>query len=174
MADSDITKDALTRSFKELIRVYPFEKITVGMICEGCSMNRKSFYYHFKDKHELVFRMFLVEFMDCHKERGSYSKRELIYELCIYLESNRDLYRKVFKYEGQNCFAQCLASAIKPYFEEWDVRFFEGNADRRFFGEIMSQAFVGSLRQWLLSGGHIPPEKFVCFLESAAPGLCKD
>lgn len=174
MADSDITKDALTRSFKELMRVYPFKKITVGMICEGCSMNRKSFYYHFKDKHELVFRIFLVEFMDCHKEGQVGSRRDLICELCMYLEANRDFYRKVFKYEGQNCFAHCLASAVEPYFVERAVVFFESDTDRRFFGEIMSQAFVGSLRRWVLSGEDISPERFVYFLESAAPGLCKN
>ena len=50
MADSNITKNALAASLKNLMREKPFEKISVSDICEACGMNRKSFYYHFKDK----------------------------------------------------------------------------------------------------------------------------
>ena len=51
MADSNITKRALATSLKELMVEQPFEKINVAQICERCNMNRKSFYYHFKDKY---------------------------------------------------------------------------------------------------------------------------
>lgn len=54
MADSNITKRALATSLKELMVEQPFDKINVAQICERCNMNRKSFYYHFKDKYDLV------------------------------------------------------------------------------------------------------------------------
>ena len=54
MADSNITKNALATSLKKLMREKPFEKISVSDICDDCGMNRKSFYYHFKDKYDLV------------------------------------------------------------------------------------------------------------------------
>ena len=38
---------------KALMEERPFAKISVGDICERCGMNRKSFYYHFKDKYDL-------------------------------------------------------------------------------------------------------------------------
>ena len=47
MADSNITKRALAAALKELVEDMPFDKITVGLICDKCDMNRKSFYYHF-------------------------------------------------------------------------------------------------------------------------------
>lgn len=50
MADSNITKRALATSLKELMLEQPFDKINVAQICARCNMNRKSFYYHFKDK----------------------------------------------------------------------------------------------------------------------------
>jgi len=49
LADSTLTKKALASALKELMQEVPFEKINVGQICEKCDMNRKSFYYHFKD-----------------------------------------------------------------------------------------------------------------------------
>ena len=53
MADSNITKKALASALKELMETVPFSKISIGDICEKCDMNRKSFYYHFKDKYDL-------------------------------------------------------------------------------------------------------------------------
>ena len=50
MPDSNITKRALASSLKRLMETKPFAKISVGDICAACEMNRKSFYYHFKDK----------------------------------------------------------------------------------------------------------------------------
>ena len=49
LADSNITKRALASAMKELMASVPFSKISVGDICEKCEMNRKSFYYHFRD-----------------------------------------------------------------------------------------------------------------------------
>ena len=54
MPDANITKSALASSMKRLMKEKPFTKISVIDICEGCGMNRKSFYYHFKDKYDLV------------------------------------------------------------------------------------------------------------------------
>lgn len=54
MAASNITKRALATALWELMKEVPFDKIQVANICERCGMNRKSFYYHFKDKYDLV------------------------------------------------------------------------------------------------------------------------
>ena len=63
MADSNITKLALSNALKELLEEQSFEKISVSDICERCGMNRKSFYYHFKDKYDLVNWIFDTEFI---------------------------------------------------------------------------------------------------------------
>ena len=70
MADSNITKNALAVSMKKLMEKKPFSKISVGDICEDCGMNRKSFYYHFRDKYDLVNWIFYVDFI----ERMDYEK----------------------------------------------------------------------------------------------------
>ena len=63
MADSNATKNALAASMKKLMRKKPFEKISVSDICEDCGINRKSFYYHFRDKYDLVNWIFYVGFI---------------------------------------------------------------------------------------------------------------
>ena len=63
MSDSNFTKNALAQSMKNLMRVRPFEKISVSDICVACGINRKSFYYHFRDKYDLVNCIFYVGFI---------------------------------------------------------------------------------------------------------------
>ena len=46
---ADHTKRALCTALKELMEEEPFQKISVADICARCDMNRKSFYYHFRD-----------------------------------------------------------------------------------------------------------------------------
>lgn len=53
MADPHITKWALAVSLKELMVERPFDRINVAQTCARCTTNRKSFYYHFKDNHDL-------------------------------------------------------------------------------------------------------------------------
>ena len=40
-----------------------FAKISISDLCEECGLNRKSFYYHFKDKYDLVNWIFYVDFL---------------------------------------------------------------------------------------------------------------
>ena len=43
------TKQAMADSLKRYMEVKSLSKITISAICEDCGINRKTFYYHFKD-----------------------------------------------------------------------------------------------------------------------------
>ena len=101
MADSNITKHALAEALKGLMAEMPFEKINVSQICERCGMNRKSFYYHFKDKYDLVNWIFDTEFISLIRDenlenvRTRYKERwAFIEKTCRYFYENHDFYRK--------------------------------------------------------------------------------
>ena len=64
MSEANVTKNALAASMKKLMRMRPFEKISVSDICNDCGINRKSFYYHFRDKYDLVNWIFYVGFIE--------------------------------------------------------------------------------------------------------------
>lgn len=81
LADSNITKRALASSLKELMETEPFSKIGVSDICEACEMNRKSFYYHFKDKYDLVNWIYYTECVTSLKEK-EYQPDGICWRIC--------------------------------------------------------------------------------------------
>lgn len=46
---SSLTKKAIRGCFLRLLEQYPLSEISVRMIAEECGINRKSFYYHYRD-----------------------------------------------------------------------------------------------------------------------------
>ena len=54
-------KRALAIALKELMREKPLVKISIADIVGRCGMNRQSFYYHFRDKYDLVNWIFYTE-----------------------------------------------------------------------------------------------------------------
>ena len=125
MADSNITKQALSNALKELLEEQSFEKISVSDICERCHMNRKSFYYHFKDKYDLVNWIFDTEFVEVNQTNAMYAQNESfafddrwknIEIICDYFYENRSFYRRVLKVDGQNSFVSHFREFIRPLF----------------------------------------------------------
>jgi len=105
LADSNITKKALATSLKNLMEEKPFEKISIADICERCDMNRKSFYYHFKDKYDLVNWIFDTEFIAVARKKNYGNAGEILGDICEYFHENRSFYRKALSIQGQNSFS---------------------------------------------------------------------
>ena len=113
MADSNITKRALAAALKSLLAERPFAKVSVREICEACGMSRKSFYYHFKDKYELLNWIFETEFVArVQQTQGERNAWELLNDLCCYFYDNRDFYRRAFAVQGQNSFRDYFREVI--------------------------------------------------------------
>lgn len=54
MSNSDFTKFMIARGLKQLLETKSFTDITIGDIVRHCKMSRNTFYYHFKDKYDVI------------------------------------------------------------------------------------------------------------------------
>ena len=64
MAKAEQTKRTLASAMKKLLAQMPYEKVSVSMIAEEAGMNRKSFYYHFTGKSDLINWILDTEFRE--------------------------------------------------------------------------------------------------------------
>ena len=54
------TKELIYKTFLELLRQKPFDKITVRDIVEKANVNRNTFYYYYSDMYEMLEEIFTV------------------------------------------------------------------------------------------------------------------
>ena len=167
MADSNITKRALATALRELMEEVPFDKIQVAHICERCDMNRKSFYYHFKDKYDLlnwIFDTEIITILQGYSGEEKIEERvEVIHDVSNYFYENRDFYRKALKIQGQNSFSEHFREYIVPFMKNRLAYIVEDKVDD-FTLNFFTDAAVCALERWLLDKNCMPPDEFVAKL----------
>ena len=158
MADSNITKRALALAMKELMKTTPFSKISVGDICEKCEMNRKSFYYHFKDKYDLINWIYSTEFISNIQDKIYDSEWDFIEDTCI---------------EGQNSFFEYFRDVLKAIVNEYLRSLFMECKDSEFYTTFLTDAFITSIVRWLTDRNCMPAEEYVTLLKSCIEDFAK-
>ena len=174
MAYSTITKTAMADAMKTLMEEKPFSKISVGDICDQCGMNRKTFYYHFKDKYDLVNWIFQTEFLEMLKVQDYSSGWQLLSDICAYFYSERSFYTNALQVEGQNAFRDYFAESIGsilPIIMRDQLR---PEEDSRFFVQFLTDAIQAAILRWLKQVPVLPPDVFMQKLENVVNILKKE
>ena len=171
LADSNITKRALASALKELMESQPFSKISVGDICEKCEMNRKSFYYHFKDKYDLVNWIYQTEFVAVSRQKEYSTGWDLLEDLCAYFYESRSFYRKTFSVTGQNSFSDYFRDVVVLILTDDMQEIFGKDDPIDFFVDFYADAFVCAIKRWLSKKDCMPAEKFSGLLKKCLLGI---
>lgn len=168
----------MASALKELMEEIPFEKISVSHICERCNMNRKSFYYHFKDKYDLVNWIFDIDFISFITQENSTERWELFEVLINYFFDNRSFYRKVLKVKGQNSFSEHFRELAHPIIRKRLNDIVDASINHDFMVCILADTCICAIERWLSDKTCMPPEQFVQIIrtltESIAVALYKE
>ena len=173
MADSNMTKKALASALKELMKTVPFSKISIGDICDMCEMNRKSVYYHFKDKYDLINWIYTSEFIVRIQNRIYDSEWDLLEDMCIYFYDNRDFYRKALQIEGQNSFYDYFREILKILLTDYIKDVFDECKNADFYVTFYADAFVASIVRWLTDKNCKKPDEYTVLLKSCLIDFAK-
>lgn len=166
MQDSNATKRALGQTMKDLMSREPFAKISVGDICTTCGMSRKSFYYHFRDKYDLVNWIFSTEFLQAIHPEGYSNAWELLADMCTYFYEEQSFYRCALQITGQNSFREYFMETVTPLVSLFTTDIFKGVDHAAFYLTFISDGVLMSILRWLTEGAQIPPEEYLHQLRS--------
>lgn len=171
MSDSYITKRALAEAMKELMLKHPMEKIKISDIVELCNMTRQSFYYHFKDKYDLVNWIFYTEFVENIQNMIEKSGWLLIEKMCMYFFENRQFYVNALKVRGQNSFSEYFNEVMHPIIYSQFEDIFKDDKNTEFYATFFADAIRVAITRWLQEEIKITPEEFVRMIKMAVTGL---
>ena len=102
MSDSLITKRAIATSIKELMRKKSFPKISVSDIVQNCGINRQTFYYHFKDKYDLVNWIYYDEVVAVIRSKRFDDWNEIVLAILTSMNREQHFYKNVLNNIEQN------------------------------------------------------------------------
>ena len=168
MAESGVTKKVLAYALKDLMRQRPLNKITVGDICDACDMNRKSFYYHFRDKYDLVNWIFYTEFFgEYQQHEGEWEPVDALLRCCEFFQKNMPFYRAALKQTGQNSFYEYLGDVLRPLIVNRLKPHFPHDPHFDFYVQLFVNTYRDAVARWVLDGCAIDARTFVNMLYRA-------
>lgn len=90
-------KEHLYRGFNELIKVKPYQEITISEIVKHSNVNRNTFYYHFSDLNSFLRSFFKDEFADNIQSLVKENKLREAYQIIIeYTKTHKELLKESF------------------------------------------------------------------------------
>lgn len=161
------TKQAMAASLKRHMETKPLSKITISAICNDCGINRKTFYYHFKDIYDLLKWTVEAESLEVIKRLDvmvDYEK--IIHTIMDYVDDNRRFLVHAYSAIGKNGFEQFFHSR----FRDVSMEIIEAIAQshhanvpkeyKDFLCRFYSNALYGLLVTWFQERNHLDRERF--------------
>jgi Transcriptional regulator len=166
MSNANITKVAIASAIKQLMEKTPFDRITTTDIIDKCGISRKTFYYHFQDKYDVVNWIFMVEIVDGILECTTPENwMEGSFKLCRYIKENKSFYKNAVNASGQNCFIQFLHKLTELQLDKLCGDALEKQLltkdDYKFLVEYYYNAFIGVFIPWVKHDLQESPELMV-------------
>ncbi len=164
MALRDRTRQLFADTLKDMMKQMPLEKVRVGELCRLCGAERRSFYYHFRDKYDLVAWIYLQDYhASVPKTAGGYTLEQHIVQMLRRMRDKEQFYRKAFSDSSQNSIEQYIYEKFVEQGEEI-VRSYTGNSSlsQNDLYDIKSYSFacIGHTREWLNGKSEYSPEEF--------------
>lgn len=165
MSDSNITKIAFANTLKDLMTKKSFSKISVSDIVDACGLTRQAFYYHFKDKYDLMNWIYYTEtarFMSNYDTVEHWT--DGLKELCRYMRENKVFYINALNTTGQDSFPEYLHKYITDISIAVIESMLNDDFDHKKWGftvDFFSTAFVGLIVKWANNGMRENPDDYV-------------
>lgn len=174
MSTSEFTKRMIAQGMKTLLETNSFEDISVGDLAKQCHISRNTFYYHFKDKYDIISWIFYSEITPIIGEASIENWSDGLLRLCRYMQQNKDFYIKVLHVQGQNSFTEGL---MEFYGNLVQNLLLNAKADQilsreqiRVVSHFYAFGLTGVLLDWAKEGMERDPEPVIAMLQELLSG----
>lgn len=167
------TKAMFAHMLEVMMQDIPLSQVRVAQLCARCKVERRVFYYHFRDKYDLVAWMFEQDYAVAASEYMPYSE-ELYAEAHRRIWEHRDFYRRAFEEDAQNSIGRYLLQFSIEANEAVLKRYLAVRTlppDRAFEARHFAHGNVGCLVEWLRGTINATPEQLASWMFSCIPSV---
>lgn len=162
------TKVLLAQSLEELLVQENLRRIGVSRLCEYCGISRKSFYYHFRDKEDLINWIFLRDLRALGLELEQDSDGEVLWEnlerMCICFRQKQGFYRKVLPMKEPNAPQEYLRQYLWPEVQAY-LSCKVGAQIDPICVDFFAEGVVSTIQRWLTDRNGVSPQRFVSVMK---------
>ncbi|MGG3942097.1 TetR/AcrR family transcriptional regulator [Peribacillus psychrosaccharolyticus] len=169
--DVQSAKDKLILSFRQLVIIKEFEKLTVAEICEKANVSRKTFYTHFKDKNDIIEQIVLHSISQPFKEmRMLYTLHDLPSTLLMEwlyqrIYEDKEFYANISSFTGQNSLQEFVlkhtTEMLETILESVDM----SEVDKEYTVYFYAASHTLLLIKWICDGMIVSPKKMAGFYD---------
>ncbi len=165
------TKIWIADTMKKIMEKKPIEKIRVTEICREAEIERPTFYYHFKDKYDLVAWVFfhnafetdVISITSAAKSMNQMKKDFIFYKRAYEDSSQNPLWQYMLEY-----FVDRYANEAKRILET-DIL----DTQTAYSIRLYSYGTIGMTREWLLTDNITPAETVVEMMFNSMPEVLR-
>lgn len=164
------TKKAFENSLTELSKQFPFNKITVKMLCDKAELSRNAFYFHYKDINDLLRSIeedVVEEIVALLKTIEQVDFPENVFvsveSLINIFDERRDTVLMLFDKNYSVSFTTKVSKIYSDFNYRYFCRFHSNDKKIKydFFYMFLSSGFYGIIRHWLENPGLMTKEELV-------------
>lgn len=165
------TKRMFADELEAMMATMPLSKVRVAELCARRGVERRVFYYHFKDKYDLVAWMFEQDRAAAAATCGRYTQ-EFYAEAHRLLWERRDFYRRAFEEDEQNSIERYLLQ-FSVEANELALKRYLGTArlahEYAFEARHFAHGNVGCVIDWLRGALAATPQQLAASMFACMP-----
>ena len=167
------TRQMIAAALKTALLTKPFSKITVSEIVQTCSINRKTFYYHFEDIYALLkwllneeaiqvvhhFNL-LIDYEEAIRFITNYITQNRYLFNCVYDPTSRDELKQFFFNDFISLITSVIEEAERQTGASIDATF------KNYAAKFYTEALASMLVDWIKTGKQSDQEQIIGYLSS--------
>lgn len=147
------TEIMLCKAFMDLMKKYPFPKITIQKIASKCGVNRQTFYYHYDNIYDLMACAFEYETVhECHMFEAD-SWEEVMKRFLYWMKKNRVVMKNILTNMESRYLRQAMYPLIKRSMEKYyrtnAILSDEAEIDTEFLNRFLTYGITQYIIEWI-------------------------
>ena len=168
MSVGNYTKQAFADALKNLLATRDLQKIRVAELCALCGAERPTFYYHFRDKYDLVTWIYEQDYQRAARENGGVYDAAHLERFLTIIRQEQNFYRKACAEHTQNALIPHIFGTYSETIRQILQKTMHTNAltaEQEFALRFSAYGWIGCLLDWIferteLSAGEFSREMY--------------